>query len=46
MGPRSPACMTAQTLESMIDTIGDFFRKQPASGKCQNCGANNPTIKR
>ena len=28
MGPRSPAAMTALTLEAMIDTIGDFFRKQ------------------
>ncbi|EFN55686.1 hypothetical protein CHLNCDRAFT_133943 [Chlorella variabilis] len=46
MGPRSPVCMTAQTLEAMIDTIGDFFRKQPTGGKCHNCGANNPTIRR
>ncbi|KAL4436828.1 hypothetical protein ABPG75_003967 [Micractinium tetrahymenae] len=46
MGPRSPAAMTAQTLEAMIDTIGDFFKRQPTGGKCQNCGAHNPTIKR
>ncbi|PSC74762.1 beta and beta-prime subunits of DNA dependent RNA-polymerase [Micractinium conductrix] len=46
MGPRSPAAMTALTLEAMIDTIGDFFRKQPTGGKCHNCGAHNPTIKR
>lgn len=38
--------MTAQTLEAMIDTIADFFRKQPGAGKCHNCGANNPTIRR
>ncbi len=46
MGPRNPAAMTAQTLEAMIDTIGDFFKRQPTGGKCQNCGAHNPTIKR
>lgn len=45
LGPRSPAIMTAQTLESMIETIGDFFKRQP-TGKCQNCGAHSPTIKR
>ena len=45
MGPRSPGAMTAQTLEAMIDTIGDFFKRQPV-GKCHNCGCNNPTIKR
>ncbi|KAI3425875.1 hypothetical protein D9Q98_007848 [Chlorella vulgaris] len=45
-GPRSPECMTAQTLEAMIETIGDFFKKQPTGGKCHNCNANNPTIKR
>jgi hypothetical protein len=38
--------MTAQTLEAMIETIGDFFKKQPTGGKCHNCNANNPTIKR
>lgn len=38
--------MTAQTLEAMIDTIGDFFKRQPTGGKCHNCGAHNPTIKR
>lgn len=46
MGPRNPAAMTAQTLEAMIDTIGDFFKRQPTGGRCQNCGAHNPTIKR
>ena len=46
MGPRSPAVMTAQTLEAMIATISDFFKKQPTGGKCNNCGAHNPTIKR
>lgn len=46
LGPRSPAYMTAQTLEAMIDTIGDFFKRQPTGGKCHNCGAHNPTIKR
>ena len=46
LGPRSPDMLTAQTLEAMIDTIGDFFRKQPSTGKCQNCGAHNPGIKR
>lgn len=46
MGPRSPAFMTAQTLEAMIDTIGEFFKRQPTGGRCQNCGAHNPTIKR
>lgn len=45
-GPRAPCCMTAATLEAMIDTIGDFFKRQPAGGKCQNCGAHNPTIKK
>lgn len=45
MGPRSPAHLTAQTLESMIETISEFFKKQP-TGKCQNCGAHNPAIKR
>ena len=46
MGPRSPAAMTAQTLEAMIDTIGDFFKRMPTNGKCNNCGAHSPTIKR
>jgi DNA-directed RNA polymerase I subunit RPA1 len=44
-GPRDPAVLTAQTLEAMIDTIGELFRKQPA-GKCQNCGAHSPAIRR
>lgn len=45
MGPRSPATLTSQTLEAMINTVGEFFRRQP-TGKCQNCGAHNPTVKR
>lgn len=45
LGPRSPQVLTAQTLEAMIDTVGDFFRRQP-NGKCQNCAAHNPGIKR
>lgn len=45
LGPRNPKVLTSQTLESMIDTIADFFRRQP-TGKCQNCGAHNPTVKR
>lgn len=45
LGPRSPATLTAQTLEAMIETVGDFFRRQP-TGKCQNCGAHCPTVKR
>eukprot|EP00887_Chlorella_sp_A99_P007930 scaffold12.g7930.t1 len=46
LGPRSPGVVTAQTLEAMIDTISAFFKRQPTTGKCQNCGANNPTVKR
>ena len=42
----SSGSLTAQTLEATIDAIGEFFKKQPAAGKCQNCGAHNPTIKR
>lgn len=42
----SAAKMTSQTLEATIDAISDFFKKQPAAGKCQNCGCHNPTIKR
>jgi len=42
----SAAKLTSQTLEATIDAIGDFFKKQPAAGKCQNCGCHNPTIKR
>jgi len=45
LGPRSPQILTAQTLEAMIETMGDFFRRQP-NGKCQNCNAHNPTVKR
>ena len=45
-GPRAPSRMSAQTLEAMIDAIGEFFRRQPAAGKCQNCGCNNPNIKK
>ena len=45
LGPRNPQVLTAQTLEAMIGTVGDFFRRQP-SGKCQNCGAHNPGVKR
>jgi DNA-directed RNA polymerase I subunit RPA1 len=45
LGPRSPQILTAQTLEAMIETMGDFFRKQP-NGKCQNCNAHNPGVKR
>ncbi len=45
-GPRAPRRMSAQTLEAMIDAIGEFFRRQPAAGKCQNCGCNNPNIKK
>ncbi|KAL4526208.1 hypothetical protein Ndes2437B_g07463 [Nannochloris sp. 'desiccata'] len=45
LGPRSPQILTAQTLEAMIETMGDFFKRQP-NGKCQNCSANNPGIKR
>lgn len=45
-GPRAPCHMSAQTLGAIIDTIGEFFRRQPAAGKCQNCGAHNPTIKK
>lgn len=45
LGPRDPRSLTAQTLDAMIDTVTDFFRKQPSS-RCQNCGAHNPTVKR
>ena len=45
LGPRNPHVLTSQTLEATIGTVGDFFRKQP-NGKCQNCGAHNPGIKR
>ena len=45
-GPRAPACMSAQTLEAMIDCISEFFKRQPSSGKCQNCGCHNPAIKK
>jgi DNA-directed RNA polymerase I subunit RPA1 len=45
LGPRSPQILTAQTLEAMIETMGDFFKRQP-NGKCQNCNAHNPGVKR
>lgn len=45
LGPRNPATLTSLSLEAMIETAGELLRKQPA-GKCQNCGAHNPAIKR
>jgi len=45
LGPRSPQFLTAQTLEAMIETTGDFFKRQP-DGKCKNCNAHNPSVKR
>ena len=45
-GSESPtSVVTSQILESMIRTVRDFFKGQP-SGKCQNCGAHSPTVKR
>jgi hypothetical protein len=42
---RKASLMTSQTLEALIDTTAEFFKRQPTS-KCAHCGANNPTVKR
>ena len=45
-GTESPtSVLTSQMMETMIMTVRDFFKGQP-SGKCQNCGAHSPTLKR
>ena len=45
-GTESPnSVLTSQMMETMITTTRDFFKGQP-SGKCQNCGAHSPTLKR
>ena len=41
----SDGVVTSQMMETMITTVRDFFKGQP-SGKCQNCGAHSPTLKR
>jgi len=42
-GPR-PA-LTSTTLEAMRDVIREFFASVP-TGKCSNCGAFSPSIKK
>ena len=42
---KSDGAVTSQMMETMITTVRDFFKGQP-SGKCQNCGAHSPTLKR
>lgn len=45
-GTASPnSVLTSQMMETMITTTRDFFKGQP-SGKCQNCGAHSPVLKR
>jgi DNA-directed RNA polymerase I subunit RPA1 len=45
-GTESPtSVLTSQMMETMIMTVRDFFKGQP-TGKCQNCGAHSPTLKR
>lgn len=45
-GSESPnSVITSQMMETMITTTRDFFKGQP-SGKCQNCGAHSPVLKR
>jgi hypothetical protein len=42
---RRSTAMTGQSLEAAIDTMSEIFKRQPV-GKCANCGAFSPVIKK
>lgn len=42
---RRTVAMTGQSLEAAIDTMSEIFKKQPP-GRCANCGAHSPSIKK
>lgn len=41
-----PAVLTQHTLEAMQDTLSELMSKMSTSGKCQNCNAVCPSIKK